>query len=209
MSCDFEEMFGEIVGKGLQATVYAKGEHAVKLYREGYPKTYVFSEAFIMANLEPLNFPGPRIYEVLLVDGRYGLRMDRAKGKLMLEELESRDPARWKATLDALVNLQCRLQKNKVGGAPDLKQRFHDDLVNKDWLSADLKKNLLEILDGLPDGQALCHCDFHAGNVFLTARSTRLSICSRSAGAIRRRMPLARMRRTVCSLAIRNAPNTI
>jgi len=166
MSCDFEEMFGEIVGKGLQATVYAKGEHAVKLYREGYPKTYVFSEAFIMANLEPLNFPGPRIYEVLLVDGRYGLRMDRAKGKLMLKELESRDPARWKATLDALVNLQCRLQKNKVGAAPDLKQRFHDDLVNKDWLSADLKKNLLEILDGLPDGQALCHCDFHAGNVF-------------------------------------------
>src|SRR5215831_19851173 len=39
-------------------------------------------------------------------------------------------------------------------------------LVNNDRLSADLKKNLLGIPGGLPDGQALCHCDFHAGNVF-------------------------------------------
>ena len=159
MSCDFEAMFGEIVGKGAQSTVYAKGEHAVKLYREGYPKRNVFSEAYIMANLELVNFPGPRIYEILLVNGRYGLRMDRVKGKVMMEELESRDPARWKDTLDALVTLQCRLQKyDKVEWMADLKQRFHHELV-----------------------------------IFLTARSTRLSICPRSAGAIRRRMPLARM----------------
>ena len=81
MSCDFEAMFGEIVGKGLQSTVYAKGEYAVKLYREGYPKRIVFSEAYVMVNLELVNFPGPRIYEVLLVDGRYGLRMDRVRAK--------------------------------------------------------------------------------------------------------------------------------
>jgi hypothetical protein len=49
---------------------------------------------------------------------------------------------------------------------PDLKQRFHDDLVNNDRLCADLKKNLLGILGDLPDGQALCRCDFHAGDVF-------------------------------------------
>jgi len=72
MSCDFEAIFGEIVGKGAQATVYAKGEHAVKLYREDYPKRNVFIEAHVMANLELVNFPGPRIYEILLVNGRYG-----------------------------------------------------------------------------------------------------------------------------------------
>ena len=52
MTCDFEAMFGEIVGKGAQATVYAKGEYAVKLYREGYPKRVVFAEAYVMVNLE-------------------------------------------------------------------------------------------------------------------------------------------------------------
>jgi hypothetical protein len=165
MICDFEEMFGEIVGRGAQATVYAKGEYAVKLYRDGYPKRNVFTEAYNMANLELVNFPGPKIYEILLVNGRYGLRMDRVKGKTMSEEF--RDPERCKNTLDVLVDLQCRLQKyDKVGWMRDLKQRFHDDLVLNDRLSANLKKNLLGILGGLPDGQALCHCDFHAGNVF-------------------------------------------
>jgi hypothetical protein len=72
MGCNFEEVFGEIVGTGAQATVYAKDEYAVKLYRDGYSKRNVFSEAYIMANLELANFPGPRIYEILLVDGRYG-----------------------------------------------------------------------------------------------------------------------------------------
>jgi thiamine kinase-like enzyme len=119
----------------------------------------------MMANLELVSFPAPKIYEILLVNGRYGLRMDRVKGEMMLEAL--RDPARCKNTLDTLVDLQSRLQKyDKLGWLPDLKQRFHDDLVLNDRLAADLKKNLLRILGGLPDGQALCHCDFHAGNVF-------------------------------------------
>src|SRR5215469_10972938 len=140
MSSNFEELFGEIVGRGAQATVYAKGEYAVKLYRDGYPKRNVFGEAYIMANLEPVDFPGPRIYEILLVNGRYGLRMDRVKGKVMMEEL--RDPARCENTLDILVDLQCRLQKyDKVGWMPDLKQRFHDDLAHNDRLSAELKKS--------------------------------------------------------------------
>jgi len=45
------------VGHGAQATVYVKGNYAIKLYREGYPKCYVFSEAYMMANLEQINAP--------------------------------------------------------------------------------------------------------------------------------------------------------
>jgi len=165
MSPDFEEMFGEIVGRGSQATVYAQGEYAVKMYRDGYPKRNVFSEAYIMANLEQVHFPGPKIYEILHVCGRYGLRMDRVKGEIMSEEL--RDPARCKATLDVLVDLQCRLQKyDNVGWLPNLKQRLHDDLERNDRLSAASKKHLLGILGELSDGHAFCHCDFHSGNVF-------------------------------------------
>ena len=167
MSAKLEKMFGSIVGHGAQATVYAKGEYAVKLYREGYPKANVFSEAYVMVNLERMNFPSPKVYEILLVDGLYGLRMDLVKGKIMAKEFNNHDPAKIKGAMDILVNLQVRLQNyDKTAWAPDLKQRFHDDIERSDRLSANLKKSLLNELDGLPGGQALCHCDFHPDNVF-------------------------------------------
>lgn len=164
MKVDFEALFGPQVGQGSQATVYAKGRYAVKLYRADYPKTSVFSEAYIMANLERVNFPGPRVHEVLLAHGRYGLRMDLVQGKMMSEWL--RIPEKCKETLDTLVDLQCRLQKFDIAWAPDLKQRFKDDLERNAGLTVDDKKKFGRILDELPDGRALCHCDFHSGNVF-------------------------------------------
>ena len=167
MSGDFEEMFGPVVGRGAQATVYARGEYAVKLYRDGYPKANVFSEAFIMANLERADFPAPKVYEVLLAKGRYGLRMDRVKGTMIAEEFREGDPTRIKGALDVLVDLQCRLQKHdRVPWAPDLKQRFRADLERNERLPDALRKELLAELEGLPGGEALCHCDFHAENVF-------------------------------------------
>jgi len=90
--------------------------------------------------------------------------MDRIKGKTLGDEF--RKPVIPETVLDALVDLQSHLQKAEVSVAWDLKKRFHDALEDNDQLSSDLKQELLEDLDALPDGQALCHCDFHADNVF-------------------------------------------
>ncbi len=166
MSDDFEKLFGPVVGHGSQATVYAKGDYAVKLYREGYPKANVFSESYIMANLERMDFPSPKVYEVLFVNGRYALRMDRVKGKVMLERFHVDDAESCKQALDTLVDIQCRFQGYENMWAPDLKQRFYDDLTRNERLSTELREKLLQILAGLPDGRALCHCDFHPDNVF-------------------------------------------
>ena len=165
MSYDYEEMFGEIVGHGAQATVYAKGEYAVKLYRDGYPKRNVFSEAFVMVNLESMNLPFPKVYEILSMGGRYGLRMDRVKGKMLGEDYS--DPLKIEGAIDTVIDLQLLLQKCTLDSwAPTLKGRFHDDLVLNDRLSSELKNNLMELLRELPDGDSLCHCDFHGGNIF-------------------------------------------
>ncbi len=182
MESYFEEMFGEIVGEGAQATVYAKGDVAVKLYKEGYPKENVFSEAYIMANLERVNFPSPKIYEVLLTKGRYALRMERVKGKVMSE---LGNPEKFEEILDILVDLQCRLQKyDQAAWAPELKQRFRDDLERNTKLSPGLKKKLRDILHTLPEGNALCHCDFHSGNVFFDGKNyTIIDLLQISRGA--------------------------
>ena len=181
MGDQFEKMFGPIVGKGLQATVYAGGEYAVKLYRAGYPKTYVFEEACIMARLEEMRFPGPKVYEVLLAEGQYGLRMERVRGKPVAEGL--RDPARQQETMETLVDLQLGLQKQDAPWAPNLKQRMRQTLAPNDKVPADIRKKLLEQLEKLPDGQSLCHCDFHGDNVFYDGeKHTIIDLLQVSAG---------------------------
>jgi len=171
---DFEELFGQVVGHGAQATVYAKGDFAVKLYREGYPKEEVFTEAFNMAYLERAGFPGPKVYEILFINGRFGLRMDRVKGKpvasLMSEAKE--DPDKLKEILSGLVDLQCYLHKHiDAGGwALDAKLRLRDLLTRSSKLTDTLRASLLRILDGLPDGRTLCHCDFHGDNLFFDGK---------------------------------------
>ncbi len=165
MSDHFEETFGPVIGRGAQATVYGRGDYAVKLYREGYPKGSVFAEAFIMSNLEQANFPSPRIHEVLLTDGRYCLRMDLVKGRTLSEELH--DPVGCASAMERLVNIQCHLQQSyDLPWAIDIKLRFCGDLLHNKRLADDLRGKLLEKLGELPDGRALCHCDFHVYNVF-------------------------------------------
>jgi thiamine kinase-like enzyme len=86
--------------------------------------------------------------------------------------------------MDVMVDLQCRLQRyDKITWSATLKQRFHGDLELNDRLSVALKKQLLEELGRLPDGQALCHCDFHAENVFFDGeRYTIIDLLQISSG---------------------------
>jgi aminoglycoside phosphotransferase len=174
MEYDFESMFGKIVGHGAQATVYADSDFAVKLYREGYPKEDVFMEAYNMAYLERGGFPCPKIYEVLFVKGRYGLRMDRVKGRpvadIMTEALDNPDMV--KKILGDLVDFQCYIHKTGDAGnwALDIKLRMRDLLARSKKLSDDLKQKLLEKLNELPNGTTLCHGDFHGDNVFFDGK---------------------------------------
>ncbi len=71
------ERFGELVGRGAQAAVYARDEVAVKVYNAGYPKEYVFHEAAVIAYVEAAAIPMSRPCEVLNVDGHMCLKTSR------------------------------------------------------------------------------------------------------------------------------------
>jgi aminoglycoside phosphotransferase (APT) family kinase protein len=161
---DFEAMFGDIIGEGAQATVYAKDDVAVKLYRKGYFKSSVFFESHIMAMLEEINFPSPKVFEVLLVNGRYGLCMERVKGRMVSEYI--RDPETREWMMNNIVELQCRIQQYEVEWAMCIKSRYRHMLKRSNDIPPKLREELLEDISSLPDGNSLLHCDFHPYNIF-------------------------------------------
>jgi len=171
MNDDYEAQFGPVIGIGSSATLYAKDGVVTKLFNPDYPKTAIFSEAWVLAQLEPEEFRSPKVHELIEVNGRYALKMDQVEGRPLAGVMNehANDPSFIMKVIDDLASLQHHYQKStKVGAwAPKMKPKFATALQNNTNLDDRTKAALLERLAELPEGEDFCHCDFHPGNIFL------------------------------------------
>ena len=158
------ERFGELAGRGAQAAVYARDEMAVKVFRAGYPKEYVFYEASMMAFVETTDLPVPQVHEVFSVEGRLAIRMSRARGR-SINRLMQDDPARAPELLGAVVDLQRRTHAQRIPLPVRLKHKIVQLIGGSASLAPESQRALLERCAELPEGDALCHGDFHGDNI--------------------------------------------
>ncbi|WP_332690805.1 phosphotransferase family protein [Devosia sp.] len=162
-----EVMLGQRLGAGLVAEVFEWGTDAIKLYQPGRGKEQVFREAATLAMLEHGPLPVPRVRGVLETNGRWGVVMSRAPGRpIAAEMLEHPGDAR--AMLDEVVRLQLRIHSEPGLLLPRLRDRLRGAIARARQLSADEIGATLQLVESLPDGDRLCHGDFHPFNVMGT-----------------------------------------
>lgn len=159
---------GPRLGAGKVAEVFAYGNGlALKLYRSGEPKTSVFREAAILSIVEGLGLPAPRVHSVGgELQSRWGLMMTRVDGEPFAPALLASPPSQ--PHLTALARLQARIHAVAAPQLPSLKARLRANIGRAPLLGAALKGRLLAQLAALPDGDQLCHGDFHPWNVLGT-----------------------------------------
>ena len=160
-------------GRGRTATVYdCSPGRVLKLFRAGWPRQELAFEAVASA-VAARRFAGaPRLDAVVELDGRLGLIYERAHGLTMLAALPQR-PWRVPALARQLAALHAAMHRQSGQPLPAYQERLVRQIQRahvSGMLPEALRDQALAVLAALPDGDRLCHGDFHPDNVVLAAR---------------------------------------
>lgn len=170
---DQEDNMGEhigsatLLGHGRTADVYLwKEDSVLKLFVDGFPSRLIEQEVDGTRAANVAGVPSPHLMHVITVDGRQGLVLERLTGYTMLAVL-GREPMRVTHYAGIFAELQARINECH---SPELTYRREDlaRRIARAGVVARVKGNALATLERLPDGENLCHCDFHPDNVLMT-----------------------------------------
>lgn len=161
----------KVLGIGNTAEVYEYGEEKVcKLFKEGYPKKYVKMEFQNAQILNKLALSAPKVYEIIEMYNRTGIIYEKINGKSLMNAIFE------EKNTEMLFGIFTDLQKRI------LKENSLELLSYKDFLIGSLKGKfcenhvLKEKILALPEGNSICHGDFHPGNIILTPDNTAIII---------------------------------
>lgn len=157
------------LAEGRTAEVFAHGpDRVVKVLRPGFPDALGEQEAVAAALADRAAVGAPRFFGPTRVDGRFALVYERRDGVSMLERLVARP---WQAgRLGArLGDLHAVMHGATAASLPDFAAAVRRAIAGAErHIGAETVARALERIERLPSGTALCHGDFHPGNVVIS-----------------------------------------
>lgn len=159
-----DAVLGRVIGSGNVAEVFECGTGVVKLYKSTAPKRSAFREAAVLALAGSLGLPVPQVRGVQQIGDRWGVIMTRADGPSFAHAMR-RQRERVPAYLKAMALLQVRVHSLPGTQLGSLKARLAADINRATILGEVRQRVLLERLAAMPEGERLCHGDFHPLNI--------------------------------------------
>ena len=160
---------GQPIALGRTAEIYAWDEGWVlKLFYAWFSLEDIQFEQRMARLVHAAGLPVPSVGEILQADGRNGLLYERVDGESMGEILEKRPLSLFAfARQTAELHAEMHTSTNQAE-LPSQRARLERKILHADPLPAPLKTAALDALACLPEGDRICHGDFHPGNILLT-----------------------------------------
>jgi aminoglycoside phosphotransferase (APT) family kinase protein len=185
------------IDEGRTAELFAWDDARVlKLYRTEFPRHWADWEAKITRAIGEAGVPAPQVFEVLEVEGRRGIIMERVHGPSMIADLLT-NLLNVVKHARLLAELHARMHERTIPDLPSQRECLRQR-IQEAKLSSEIQAAALQRLDRLPEGTALCHGDFHPGNVVLTAHGPRIldwptAMCGNPLGDVARTSLILRL----------------
>lgn len=178
----------KMIGQGNTAEIYKLDDNKIlKLFRSGLYKGIIEREyqngIYIQKQLLDCV---PKVYEMVEINGRYGIIYQEIKGKDMLKIMFT---SLWKINSYAkeLAHYHLYIQKPVKDNICTLKEKLEEDLNSVNILSDQNIEIVKTYLKQLPEGNELCHFDFHPGNIMIANNKAFfldwMTVCKRDACA--------------------------
>ena len=157
------------IAVGGTAEVYAwEPGWVLKLYFQRYGAGIAEFEHRIASAICATGLPVPAVGEIVNVKGRAGLLYRECDGEPMAKDL-AKHPWRVISHARTLAELQADMHAKPIqANLSPLRRRLEHKIREAKPLPADLRIAALRALDAMPDGDRLCHGDFHPGNILFS-----------------------------------------
>ncbi|HEX6031662.1 MAG TPA: aminoglycoside phosphotransferase family protein [Tepidiformaceae bacterium] len=153
---------------GRTAAVYLWDEQTVlKLAREPGWEPVFEREAIALEAAAATPGLAPELRGTITIEGRPGLLMERLHGIDLLKELEKKPWRTWHVGRE-LADVHARLHETAAASEMD---RARDGIafrLRSELVPENIRNRALTLLAEAPEGDRLCHGDFHPGNLMRT-----------------------------------------
>jgi Ser/Thr protein kinase RdoA (MazF antagonist) len=155
---------GPRIDTGKEAEIFAYATGVLKLYRSGAPKRAAFREAAALALVESFGLPVPQVQGVRQIGERWGVIMSRAEGRSFAATMLA-DADQVPVCQNEIARLHLGVHGHAAIQFPAMKARLAADIAKAGLLGQAQRDALLRRLADMPDGDRLCHGDFHPLNI--------------------------------------------
>jgi uncharacterized protein (TIGR02172 family) len=161
---------GKPIAYGRTAEIYAWQEGQIlKLFYDWVSASAAEYEAQVAHAVYASGLPVPKPGEILNVEGRFGLVYERLDGLTMLGTFQ-KQPWRMRALAKQFAEMHVHMHATPTGRPNSQRERLQQKIKDARALPEPLKQAGLNALNSLPDGDRLCHGDFHPDNIIMAAR---------------------------------------
>ena len=167
---------GEKIGEGAFSEVYAWAPgQVIKLFKPGVSRWMPRHEVRMIRAVRAAAVPVPEVFGEVTLDGRFGVVMQRLDG-----------PTLWQLSRTGAVTFEqagaivaaLATSLHKTPPPPEvlsMREHMERELRHDGGkVPKHIATDILALIDRLPPGDGLCHCDLSPGNVIMTAEGAKL-----------------------------------